>query len=87
MTFWAGSPPGGQDIVAEAYRGVVYLRTKYEDPNSISLLTSRTNVAPLKVTILWLKLYGAVHTAKSAEDQCLSTVMLFAWTDSMVVYA
>ena len=71
----------------------MYLRTRYEDSLiSISLLTSRARVAPLKKVIIpWLELCGAVLTAKllrtSVEDLGLSTNKLFAWTNSMIVYA
>ena len=82
---------GFSDASEKAYSAVVYLRAEYTDDRvQISLLTSKTKVAPLKkVTIPRLELCGArllaqlIHHTGRTLDISLSSI--HAWTDSEIV--
>ena len=82
---------GFADASSKAYGGVIYARARYSDTSvTVSLLTSKTRVAPLKgFTIPRLKLCGAQLTARllwtSAKDLVLPLSQVFAWTDSTIV--
>ena len=73
------------------YGGVVYLRAVYEDASTtISLVTSKTRVAPLKtLSVPKLDLCGALLTARlllsTSQDIDLPPTAIFAWSDSEVV--
>ena len=82
---------GFTDASSAAYGGVVYVRARYADTSvSISLLTAKTKVAPLKkATIPRLELCAAVLTARlleaAARDLNIESHNLYAWTDSTIV--
>ena len=84
---------GFADASTTAYGGVVYLRTRYADTTiSVSLLTAKTRVAPLKkLTIPKLELCGALLTTKLLKSVATDLEMeksgLYAWTDSTIVLA
>ena len=82
---------GFSDVSEKAYLAVVYLRAEYTDDRvQISLLSSKTKVAPLKkVMIPRLELCGArllaqlIHHTSRTLDISLSSI--HAWTDSEIV--
>ena len=82
---------GFADASQKGYGGVVYLRIVYNDTSvSVSLVCSKTKVAPLQVlTIPKLELSGALLMARLldtvATDLGLPQSSLYAWTDSSVV--
>ena len=84
---------GFSDASEEAYGAVVYLRSEdREGKIHVSLVTSKTRVAPVKKqTIPRLELCGAVLLSQLITH--VKTVLslpnceLFAWTDSMVACA
>ena len=79
------------DASSVAFGGVVYVRNWYADTSvTVSLLMSKTRVAPLETsTIPRLELCAAVLTTEllkaSAEDLGIDTSRIFAWTDSTMV--
>ena len=66
---------GFTDASTTAYGGVFYLRTRYADTTiSVSLLTAKTRVAPLKkLTIPKLELCGALLTTKLLKSVAQKT--------------
>lgn len=74
-----------------AYSAVVYVRIVDSDNNiHVSLLTSRTRVAPIKqISIPKLELCGAVLLSKLLDETSevldISKINVKAWTDSTVV--
>ena len=82
---------GFSDASEQAYAGVVYIRSMdAEDKVHISLVTSKTKVAPIKrLTIPRLELCGAhllaqlLHHVK--EVLCIPLRSVYAWTDSTIV--
>ena len=70
------------------YGGIVYLRAVYEDASTtISLVTSKTRVAPLKtLSVPKLELCGALLTARlllsTSQDIDLLPTVIFVWSDS-----
>ena len=82
---------GFTDASMVAYGGVVYLRLLHADTTvSISLITSRTRVAPLSgLTIPRLELCGAQLLARLLESIAVDMVIaldhVYAWCDSSVV--
>ncbi len=79
------------DASKAAYGAVVYLRQLHADTTvSISLISSRTRVAPLKgLTIPRLELCGALLLANLlvsvAQDLSIPLPQLYAWCDSSAV--
>ncbi|XP_063617952.1 uncharacterized protein LOC134790896 [Cydia splendana] len=79
------------DASNEAFAAVVYLRTIDGEGNvHVSLITSKTKVAPIKqISIPRLELCGAVLLTKLlvevADVMSISKVNIHAWTDSTVV--
>ena len=82
---------GFADASMSRYNGVVYLRAVYEDASTtISLVTSKTRVAPLKtLSVPKLELCGALLTARllisTSQDIDLPPTTIFTWSDSEVV--
>ncbi|XP_045503995.1 uncharacterized protein LOC123700724 [Colias croceus] len=81
---------GFADASAQAYAAVTYLRVFHDDKIHVTILASRTKVAPLKqISVPRLELCAAALLAELIED--LVEVLkvpkhrIFAWTDSMVV--
>ena len=82
---------GFSNASEDAYTAVVYIRATYvEGPPTITLVTAKTKVAPLKkLSIPRLELCGAsllaklLTTTRMALDISLSDV--FAWSDSTIV--
>ena len=79
------------DASSQGYGGVVYLRLRHADTSiSVSLVTSKTKVAPIKqLTIPILELSAVLLTARLlntvAKDLQIPTPHLYAWTDSTIV--
>ncbi|XP_061728684.1 uncharacterized protein LOC133533676 [Cydia pomonella] len=79
------------DASNEAFAAVVYLRTVDEEGKvHVSLITSKTKVAPIKqISIPRLELCGAVLLTKLlvevADVMSISKANIHAWTDSTVV--
>ncbi|XP_048004284.1 uncharacterized protein LOC125240435 [Leguminivora glycinivorella] len=79
------------DASNEAFAAVVYLRTIDEEGNvDVSLITSKTKVAPIKqISIPRLELCGAVLLTKLlmevADVMSINKANIHAWTDSTVV--
>ena len=71
--------------------GVVYVRVLYEDATiSVSMLSSRTRVVPLKtLTIPRLELCGALLTARFLKslggNLQVDSNHIYAWTDTSIV--
>lgn len=84
---------GFSDASVAAYAAVVYLRTKTKNGEiKVSLITSRTRVAPVKQqSVPRLELMGAVLlaelTAEVAEVMKIPKSSIHLWTDSTVVLA
>lgn len=85
---------GFADSSEQAYGAVIYVRTETEDGQiQISLLTSKSKVAPIKMkkTLPRLELCAAVLLAKlmsrTTKALNLKTYSIFAWTDSMIALA
>ncbi len=79
------------DASTSAYGAVVYLRTTHEDGTvSITLVTSKSRVAPLKpVTIPRLELVAAHLLSKLlrsvSHDLSIPLSQIYAWSDSRIV--
>ena len=82
---------GFSDASEKAYAAVVYVRSTYHDhPPFISLITSKTRVAPLKpLSIPRLELCGAGLLASLIPTVCgilqVPLTQVYAWTDSTIV--
>jgi len=80
---------GFSNASSAGYGGVIYIRLLHATV-SVSLVTAKTRVAPLKaLTIPKLELCGALLTARLlttvAADLRIPETRLFAWTDSTIV--
>lgn len=83
------------DASEHAYAAVIYLRTIDEENNiTVSLLTAKTKVAPVKkekLSILRLELCGATLLANLTQQVVqameISFEEIFLWSDSKVVIA
>ena len=82
---------GFSDSSKEVYCAVVYLRVLYKNSVKVSLLSSKTKVAPMKeLTIPRLELSGCVLLTKllkdilSALEDRLKISNVFGWSDSKV---
>ena len=82
---------GFSDSSKEVYCAVVYLRVLYKNSVKVSLLSSKTKVAPMKeLTIPRLELSGCVLLAKllkdilSALEDRFKISNVFGWSDSKI---
>ncbi|XP_022836959.1 uncharacterized protein LOC111364343, partial [Spodoptera litura] len=81
------------DASQAAYGAVVYMRVIDEERVYVSLITSKTKVAPIEkqVSIPRLEICGAALAAKlileTSQVMCVPKNKLFAWTDSTIVLA
>lgn len=79
------------DASASAYCAVAYLRTREKSSIELSLVYSKSRVAPIQksLTIPKLELMGAVLAVRIAEllKENLQVTSLHFWTDSMVILA
>ncbi|XP_047022485.1 uncharacterized protein LOC124631893 [Helicoverpa zea] len=81
------------DASQVAYGAVVYMRVVDEERVYVSLITSKTKVAPIEkqVSIPRLEICGAALAAKlileTSQVICVPKSKLFAWTDSTIVLA
>ena len=84
---------GFTDASCAGYGGVVYIRYLHADTSVvISLVASKTRVAPLKqqsIPKLKLKLSGVLLLSRLltsvAKDLNIDKAKLYAWSDSMIV--